>query len=220
VNVVQSLPEPSKPDRTPDPKAAAAAVSPSPGTNGNGKYEVKGMPMNAAFNSTEIVNERPATLPDASLINGGFPFELTNHVEEKARVSRQFADDHELMIDVAGELLKTIDGALGRAGLDFTAAFEQACSDVAGEYPFLAPERNIFRYSSGTVHVDRAADLHQFSEGLGNALARIFDRLSGSPKFGKVFRFTAQRVRLLIQKRKDQFDRLLLTTHIESALGV
>ena len=135
-------------------------------------------------------------------------------------VANRLAVDHDLLEEVTGELLKTIDGALDRAGLDFSAVFEKACSDVAVEYPFLDPDKRMFKYSAGLVYVNHETDARLFPRSLGKALARVFRYLGSHPEFGKVYRFTAQRVQVLLRDRKDQFDRLFLTRQIERALGV
>lgn len=139
--------------------------------------------------------------------------------DDEMRANRM-AIDHDLLEEVTGELLKTIDGALDRAGLDFSAVFEKACSDIAVEYPFLDPDKRMFKYSAGLVYVNHETDAQLFPRSLGKALARVFRYLGSHPEFGKVYRFTAQRVQVLLRDRRDQFDRLFLTRQIERALGV
>ncbi len=137
--------------------------------------------------------------------------ELTSH--------RVAIEDHDLLVEVTSELLKTIDGALDRAGLDFSTVFEKACSDVSVEYPFLDPNKRMFKYSGGLVYVNQETDAKLFPRSIGKALARVFRYLGADPEFGKVYRFTGQRVQVLLRERKEQFDRLFLTPQIERALG-
>lgn len=190
-------------------------------TNGHGK--LRGDNGNSHHGRADAVNVAEQS-PEAPRPNAkpfaAFPYELTNNFEEKARAIRAPLNEFDLMVDVASELLVTIDGALERAGLDFSAAFEKACVDLSGEYPFLDPKKRLFSYRSGVVYLARETDLQLLPDGLGAALARIFDRLRTSPKFGKVYRFTVQKVRFLMQIRKDPFDLLMLTPSVERALGV
>lgn len=142
-----------------------------------------------------------------------------DHEVDEIKANRVAIDDHELLVEVTGELLKTIDGALDRAGLDFSSVFEKACSDISVEYPFLDPSKRMFKYSAGLVYVNHNTDTQLLPKSLGKALAQVFRYLGAHPEFGKVYRFTAQRVQVLIRERRDQFDRLFLTPQIERALG-
>lgn len=126
--------------------------------------------------------------------------------------------EHELLVEVTGALLKEVEGAMKRAGIDFSSAFERACREVSGIHPSIAPDKRIFKYSAGLVYVNENANVPALLKGIGDALARLFNRLSKSPELQKTYKFATHRVRVLLQERKDQFDRLFLTSLIERAL--
>ncbi|MEP6947249.1 MAG: hypothetical protein ABJA02_15120 [Acidobacteriota bacterium] len=134
-----------------------------------------------------------------------FPFDLTNRFEDEAASPTDREVRLEMMVDVTSDLLSTIDEALGQAGLDFTLAFQKACSDVSSKYPFMEPEKRIFSYRGGFVHIDPDTHLRTLATALGDALTRIFDRLAANAKFANVYRIAFQKVELLAVTRKDEF---------------
>jgi hypothetical protein len=215
INVIQTLSE-APPDIKPEVETAMVVASNGIPINGNGKTNGNGMPAKNGNVDTKTDHESAAS-PLLRHLN--FPYKLANDVEDRARESRNPITDFDRMVELTGELLNTIDGALEHAGLDFSAAFERACGDVSDEYPFLDPPKRTFKYSCGKVYIKNGADLDLLPNALGEALARIFDRLSSAPKLGKVYRFTVQKVRLLVHSRREQFDRVLLTAQIERAIG-
>ncbi len=123
------------------------------------------------------------------------------------------------IIEITGELLKTVDTALNRAGIDFSLAFERACREVSGVHPFLAPGKRMFKYSAGLVYFNEQTAVTALLKGIGDALAMLFKQLAATPELSKTYRYTAQKVRVLVHERKEQFDQLFLTPHIERALS-
>lgn len=148
-----------------------------------------------------------------------FPFELANNFEPEAAFPADTDLGLELMIDVVSDLLSTIDDALDRAGLDFSVAFQKACADVSDKFPFLDPEKRLFRYSGGLVYISSEVNLRSVSAGVGDVLRRIFERLGASSKFENVHRFAVKKVHLLAQTRKEEFSRTGMLRHVERAIS-
>lgn len=86
-------------------------------------------------------------------------------------------------------------------------------------HPFLAPEVRQFKYSGGLIYLNDDTDAKKFLNGISDALAKVFKRLAEAPELKKASRYTAQKVRVLVHERKNQFDQLFLTPQIERALG-
>lgn len=147
-----------------------------------------------------------------------FPYDLTNHFEDEAASPTDNERRLEMMIDVTSDLLSTIERALDRAGLDFALAFRKACSDVSDKYPFLEPEKLLFRYSDGFVYISPDIDLGSLATGIGDVLVCIFDRLSSIAKLSKAFRFAVQKIQLLATTRKDEFAATGLGLQVERLL--
>ncbi len=219
VNVVQSIKDPA-------PREIQTA-----GDNGNGKRVISFANGNdQRIESSKIVphvriepttaRARPEKGRGSLAQLADFPFDLSNHVEQYASPDEKPDVDLELMIDVTGDLLSTIDGALRHAGLDFPSALEKACTELTNKYACLDPQKRTFKYSQGLVYIDPAADLRTLAAGLGDALLRIFERLNSSPKFGKTYRFTTQKVRNLIKARKTEFEQACLASHVERSIGL
>lgn len=192
-----------------DGKAADAA-------NGNGN-------SNGISKIVQHVRIEPKS-PDAVRARGSlsqrpdFPFDLANHFEMHETDAAEPGVDLELMTDVTSDLLSTIDHALRHAGLDFSAALQKACADVSNKHPFLDPQKRLFKYSQGFVFISPKNELNTFATGVGDTLARIFDRLNSSPKYGKVHRYTVQKVRQLLHTRRVEFEKAGLMPHVDRAL--
>lgn len=188
--------------------------------NGNGKDDKpsKIVPL--------VKIETPSPKPQPPKMHGSlaqleeFPFDLTNFSDREHLAEPEPDPELELMIDVTGDLLSTIDQALERAKLDLSTALVKASTEVSVQYPELEPAKGKFSYDRGIVHIDAETDLESLAAGLGEVLYRIFDRLGSSPKLGKVYRFTLQRVRLLLNARSDDFEQAGFLGYVERAIGI
>jgi hypothetical protein len=148
-----------------------------------------------------------------------FPFELANNFEEAAAFPADSDLGLELMIDVISDLLSSIDDVLDREGLNFSAAFRKACSDVAGKFPFMDPEARLFLYSGGLVYISPEVNLRTLAVGVGEVLGLIFARLAASSKFIRIYEDVVRRVRSLTAARKEEFTRTGMLKQIERAIG-
>ena len=156
---------------------------------------------------------KPVTkLPD-------FPFELSNRVEEKAKQAQLPAADWQTLLNLTAELLRTVDNALANADLDFTAAFQKACGEIASDYPFFDPRSNTFSYSSGKVKITEQVSPKLFVAGINGSLRRIFDKLAGNKKFADIHRYTVQKISGLIENRKPLYDKYFITPQLEKIIG-
>lgn len=164
-------------------------------------------------------NEKPAAakpkikLPD-------FPFELSNHFEGKAKKNRLSGEEWQTLLNLTGELLKTIDDCLVKAKLDFTAAFQKAGAEVSADYPFLNPTAEIFVYKHGKLGMSEQTNAKIFAAGINEALRRILDKLAASPKFAEVHRYTVHKIIALIHQRKPLYDKFSITPQLEKNLGI
>lgn len=149
-----------------------------------------------------------------------FPFDLTNFSDREDLFEPDPDPEIELLIDVTGDLLSTIDQALERAKLNLSTALVKASAEVSVRFPDLDPSKGKFRYDRGIVHIDPETDLETLKAGLGEALFRIFHRLGTAARFGKVYRFTHQRVRQLLHARSLDFEQAGFLHYVERAIGI
>lgn len=124
-------------------------------------------------------------------------------------------DEFEMLTDLTGAILRTIDEALGKAGLNFSGAFRNACSDLAGDYPFLDPSLPNFIYKNGDIRVTGYVDPMFFSAGIMAALRIVLTRLSGRPNLSKVYHFTVQRIRTMAREHRRLCDRFGISGELE-----
>jgi len=145
------------------------------------------------------------------------PFDFTNKAEARAKRPALSTEDREMLLNLTGELLGTIDRALAMAKLEFPSAFQKACAEISADYPFLAT----LDYGKGKIYyTDAETDPKFFVAGVLEALRRILDKLAQNAKFAEIHRYATQRILTLIHQRRPFYDRFSMTKPLEKILGV
>lgn len=229
IHVYQNMPDEAKGREKIEPKAietpappqaapaapaipAGGGIAVKPVANGNGNGHSKPVLPEAPDKTVETETKAGTKLPD-------FPFELSNRVEEKAKQAQLPAADWQTLLNLMAELLRTVDNALANADLDFTAAFQKACTEIAADYPFFDPKSNTFSYSSGKVRITEQVSPKLFVGGINGALRRILDKLAANEKFAEVHRYTVQKVAGLIENRRPLYDKYFITPQLDKIIG-
>jgi hypothetical protein len=185
--------------------------------NGNGKpkveFPVNGQAANGNGKSEPLKPGETPPAPKSKLPN--LPFEFTNKVEAKAKQQNLSNEEREMLLNLTGELLGTVDRCLAMAKLEFPTAFQKACAEIAADYPFLTT----LDYQKGKIAVSEQTNPKFFVAGILEALRRIFEKLGANPKFGEVYRYTTQRILALNHQRKPFYDKFFITKPLEKILG-
>lgn len=169
--------------------------------------------------NTENARTEPA-LPKRETNASEFPFVLSNNVEAKAKQNNLTPEDWQLLLDLTGELLWTIDRTLAEANLNFNTAFKKASSEIAADYPFLLREKGISDYRQGKIVMNEQISAAVFNAGIMEILRRIMEKLGANPKFSEIYRKTVQEVLALIRARKPLYDKFFITAPLEKIIGV
>lgn len=191
----------------------------------NGNYK-NGNHNNGNQNNESFQNgktETPNFIKDlaAPKLNGReFPFQFSNSFEEKAKKTRLAPEDWQMLLNLIAELLDTIDKSLAEADLEFTLAFEKACSEIAGDYPFLNPANGVFDYRNGKITVREQINPKLLAASINETLRRILEKLGRNPKFSNVYLITTHRILALIEKRKLQYDKFYITPQLARIIGI
>jgi len=148
-----------------------------------------------------------------------FPFRLTNNVEAKAQQTKVSTENFQNLVKLFAEILGAIDKTLAESNLNFAAAFEKACSEISGDYPFLRAQENIFSYKNGEIKINGQINPNQFKLSLLEAVRRVLEKLGANPKFSAVYRATIQNLLALVRRRKASCDEFSITTKLEKILG-
>lgn len=164
----------------------------------------------------EAITEKPK--PKISLPN--LPLEFTNKVEAKAKQTKLSPDDWQLLINLTGELLGTIDKTLAAANLNFSAAFLKVRTEISDDYPFLNPQANIFEYENGKIVIREQTSAKLFTASILEALRRMLEKLGENPKFADVHRAAIQKILMLVHHRRTFYDKFSMTKPLEKFLGV
>lgn len=189
-----------------------ASQNTAPVINGNGKTKIE-QSIPTIIEEKKFDSKPSLKLPD-------FPFELSNKFETKARKNQLSDEDWQTLLKLTAELLKNFEGCLAQAQLNFQAAFQKACGEIAADYPFLNPNSGSFKFENGKVEISEQVSAKIFCAGINEALRRILEKLSANPKFSEIHRFTVQKILALIHHRKTYYDKFLITPQLEKILGV
>ena len=116
------------------------------------------------------------------------------------------------LLETTAELLRTIDTSLEKKGLNFAAAFRNACNSLGDRYPFLAES---FTYRHGSVMMRERVDPAIFVRAIEEALVCVFGRLRAQPRFSAVLKYTLHRLIILSDRHKKLYDRLSMTRVVD-----
>lgn len=158
--------------------------------------------------------------PKPSLKLPKFPFELSNRVEARAKQTNLAPNEWQTLLDLTGELLRTIDKSLAEANLNFSTAFEKARLEISADYPFLSPISGVFDYKNGKVSMEEQVSPTLFVASINETLRRILEKLGKNQKFLDVHRNTTQKILALIKTRKSLYDKFSITPQLEKIVGV
>ncbi len=148
-----------------------------------------------------------------------FPFELSNRVEAKAKQTNLSPQDWNMLLDLTGELLRTIDKSLAEANLNFSTAFEKARIEISGDYPFLSPISGVFDYKNGKVSMEEQVSATLFVASINETLRRILEKLGKNQKFADTHHNTTQKILALIHRHKPLYDKFSITPQLEKIVG-
>lgn len=164
----------------------------------------------------ETVVEKPK--PNAILPN--LPFEFSNKVESRAKKTAISPSDWQILVNLTGELLATVDQTLAAANLDFSAAFQKARIEISADYPFMNPAAQVFEYKNGKILLREQPNAKLFSASILEALRRIIEKLGTNPKFSETHRTVTQKILSLLHQRRAYYDKFSMTKTLEKILGV
>ncbi len=137
------------------------------------------------------------------------PFALRSASSEFDKPS----DDWRELLQLTGELLRTVEIALLRLNFDFAAAFENACAFASAELHFIDPETG-FQYSNGEITVGEIVSTQAFVSGTMTALSHVLTRLREESEIGNLLHSTLHSVRLFINIERDRFEKFGITTKL------
>ncbi len=139
---------------------------------------------------------------------------------EKAKQKKISEGEWQTLLKLTVELLTVLDRSLAAANLDFSAAFQKACAEIADDYPFLNPDEKTFRYADGKITMKKRVNSKIFVASITEALRRILAKLEANPKFSEVHRQCVQTLIALLNKRKPLYDRFAVTPQLTKILGI
>jgi hypothetical protein len=202
------------------PKVIAQAAT---NGNGNGLPKVTANPIkmpSKPLNAEVAVEAEKQFQANKAPSLPNFPFNLSNSVEQKAKLNGTSPQDWQTILQLTSELLWTVDTILAEATLNFPAAIRKAQSEISADYPFLDPNDGIFSYENGKVKMQEQVSGKLYVASLNEILRRMLDKLGTNPKFAEVHRRIVQRLIALIRQRKPHYDKFSITPHLEKILGV
>lgn len=165
------------------------------------------------------VNAAAQILSKPDEVSPDFPLKFSNNVEARARQNNLAPQDWQMLLDLTGELFRTIDQTLAEADLNFKTAFQKASAEIAKDYPFLHHEKGITDYRQGKIMMNEQMNATIFVAGMMEILRRILEKLGANPKFSEIYRRTTQEILALIRQRKPLYDKFSITAPLEKIIG-
>jgi len=126
--------------------------------------------------------------------------------------------ENALVLAALSEFLRDVDQGLAKGKLSFSAAFRNACDEIAADYPFMKQARGTTIYRDGEIHLTEAADASRVAEAVFAALLPIFNRLRSDRKYDELVRLLTETLRESSIERRAEYVRLGLMRHIEALL--
>lgn len=195
--------------------SVVAQMPPPNGNHKNGNYK-NGNYENGSSRLPAAVEDSAAPESDST----EFSLELNNKFEARARQANLAPEDWQMLLNLTAELLGAIDKILAEAHLEFTLAFEKARTEICGDYPFMNPASDIFRYQSGKIVVRRQINANLFVASINEILRRILNKLGRNPKFANVYLLTTHKILALIEKRQPLYDKFCITPQLARTIGI
>jgi hypothetical protein len=124
------------------------------------------------------------------------------------------------LLSLISEILRTVDESLSRSNIHFPDAFRNACGFVSNEHPFLDPDSDVFSYLDGFISVRQRLATDDLTAGIIIALGRIMSRLREDAYFGNVYHLTMHRLRVLANRRRQQFEKYSITNKMQREMGI
>ena len=126
--------------------------------------------------------------------------------------------ENALVLAALSEFLREIDRGLAKGKLSLSAAFRNACNEIAAAYPFMKQSRGTMIYRDGEIHLTETADPGRVAEAVFAALLPIFNRLRSDRKYDELVRLLTEKLRESSAERRSEYVRLGLMRHIEELL--
>jgi hypothetical protein len=162
---------------------------------------------------------QPEFVPQApSLPN--FPFNLSNKVESKAKQMAVSPQEWQILVQLTGEILRTIDASLASAKLDFPTALVKVQTEICEDYPFLHPKLGGFSYTASRILMKEQINSKIFVASQNEIVRRILNKLKTNEKFSDTYRTTHQQLVTLFGERKPHYDRFSITPQLAKTLQV
>lgn len=125
-------------------------------------------------------------------------------------------DDWMNLLKLTVDLLASVDRSLGLSGLEFSAAFAKASSELTEDYPFL---RGI-EYSNARLTIGTKPPASMFVNGVMEVLRRVMGRLGSNPQFTELHQRTTEKLVDLVHHNKNEYDRYAVTSPLYRVLGI
>jgi hypothetical protein len=149
-----------------------------------------------------------------------FPFNLSNKVESKAKQMTVSPQEWQILVQLTGEILRTIDASLASAKLDFPTALVKVQTEICEDYPFLHPKLGGFSYTASRILMKEQINSKIFVASQNEIVRRILNKLKTNEKFSDTFRTTHQQLVTLLNDRKPHYDRFSITPQLAKTLQV
>jgi hypothetical protein len=124
----------------------------------------------------------------------------------------------QILVQLTGEILRTIDASLASAKLDFPTALIKVQTEICEDYPFLNPKLGEFSYTASRILMKDQVNSKIFIASQNEIIRRILNKLKTNEKFSSIYRTTHQQLVTLFRERKPHYDRFSITPQLAKTL--
>lgn len=127
------------------------------------------------------------------------------------------SDDSKKVVELANELLASINRSFERSGISFEKAFYFACEFVSGDHVFLNPRTGVLRFDGSKISLEESIANDELFDGLIAAIHHVQNRLRESGRH-KLLVSARNRIKEHIVSRRDEYARLSILRQVERIL--
>ena len=131
--------------------------------------------------------------------------------EAGAPASSEEEADRAELLELAGELVGSVERAVRVAGGDFEAALHAARLRLAEDYPFLDPFARRFEYAEGVVRINAVVSEHLLVSGIMELLRGAVEHVADTERKIGVRKDAARELSILLRRRHSKLARFKLT---------
>lgn len=166
-----------------------------------------------------VTTEEPEPKSSGNNILPGFPFELKNSFEERAKAAMSSKIDRDELLKYLTLIFMTLDSSLSTSGLKFQPAFEKLSGEVVSDYPFMDASAGKLTYANRKLHLADDVDQLMAVKAIFEVLSKMLYRLRSSSKYSAIHAMAISKLKVVAKEHEEGFAKVSLTPQVIRLIG-